>query len=258
MFRGNSERVPMKKALLLAAIFLFTCNFLFAAEGKPVSYKSGDETVNGILYTPAGKGPHPALIVIHEWWGLNDWVKEQASKLSDQGYVALAIDLYRGKVATTPDEAHEIMRGVPEDRAKRDLAAAFDYLASQADVKKDRIGAIGWCMGGGYALDVALEEPKLAADVINYGHLATDKEALEKINAPILGLFGGQDRGITPDDVHKFEQTMKQLGKKIEVKIYDDAGHAFENPNNKQGYRADDAADAWRRTVEFLSSTLKK
>ncbi|HEV2468091.1 MAG TPA: dienelactone hydrolase family protein [Candidatus Sulfotelmatobacter sp.] len=248
----------MKKALLLAAIFLFTSTFLFAAEGKPVSYKSGDETVNGILYTPAGKGPHPALIVIHEWWGLNDWVKDQASKLSDQGYVALAIDLYRGKVATTPDEAHEIMRGVPEDRAKRDLAAAFDYLAAQPNIKKDRIGAIGWCMGGGYALDVALEEPTLAADVINYGHLATDKEALAKINAPILGLFGGQDRGITPDDVHKFEQTMTQLGKKIDVKIYDDAGHAFENPNNKQGYRADDAADAWRRTVEFLSSTLKK
>ena len=248
----------MKKVLLLATIFLLTTAYVFAAEGKPVSYKSGDETVNGILYTPAGKGPHPALIVIHEWWGLNDWVKDQASKLSDQGYVALAIDLYRGKVATTPDEAHEIMRGVPEDRAKRDLAAAFDYLASQPNVKKDRIGAIGWCMGGGYSLDVALEEPTLAADVINYGHLATDKEALEKINAPILGLFGAQDRGITPDDVHKFEQTMKQLGKKIDVKIYDDAGHAFENPNNKQGYRADDAADAWRRTVEFLSSTLKK
>ena len=248
----------MKKVLLLATIFFLTSTFLFAAEGKTVSYKSGDETVNGILYAPAGKGPHPALIVIHEWWGLNDWVKDQAAKLSGEGYVALAIDLYRGRVATTPDEAHEIMRGVPEDRAKRDLAAAFDYLASQPDVKKDRIGAIGWCMGGGYSLDVALEEPTLAADVINYGHLATDKEALEKINAPILGLFGGQDRGITPDDVHKFEQTMKQLGKKIDVKIYDDAGHAFENPNNKQGYRAGDATDAWRLTVEFLSSTLKK
>jgi carboxymethylenebutenolidase len=113
-------------------------------------------------------------------------------------------------------------------------------------------------MGGGYALDVALQEPTLAADVINYGHLATDPEALKKINAPILGLFGGQDKGITPDDVHKFEQQMKGLGKQIEVKIYDDAGHAFENPNNKEGYRAADAEDAWKRTVEFLSSTLKK
>jgi len=247
----------MKKFLLISVVTLFTVS-AFAADGKPVSYKSGDETVQGILYTPAGKGPFPAIIVIHEWWGLNDWIKDQALKLSDQGYVTLAIDLYRGKVATTSDEAHEIMRGVPEDRAKRDLHAAFEFLASQSNVKKDRIGAIGWCMGGGYSLDVALQEPTLAADVINYGHLATDPDALKKINAPILGLFGAQDRGITPDDVHKFEQQMKQLGKKIDVKIYDDAGHAFENPNNKTGYRADDTADVWKRTVDFLAATLKK
>src|SRR5215471_3465396 len=97
-------------------IVLFAAS-AFAADSKTVSYKSGDETVQGTLYTPTGKGPFPALVVIHEWWGLNDWVKEQASKLADQGYVALAVDLYRGKVATTPEQAHEIMRGVPEDRA---------------------------------------------------------------------------------------------------------------------------------------------
>ena len=251
----------MKKITVVLLTTLFVLAFpsaSFAADGKSVSYKSGDETVQAMLYTPAGKGPFPAIIVIHEYWGLNDWVKEQASKLADQGYEALAIDLYRGKVATTPDMAHELMRGVPEDRAKRDLHAAFEFLQSQPNVKKNRIGAIGWCMGGGYSLDVALQEPTLAAAVINYGHLATDPEALKKINAPILGLFGGQDRGITPDDVHKFEAAMKQLGKKIDVNIYDDAGHAFENPNNKDGYRADDAADAWKRTISFLADTLKK
>lgn len=242
-------------SLLFVLLLSSTC---FAADSKTVSYKSGDETVQGVLYTPSGKGPFPAIIVIHEWWGLNDWVKEQAGKLSDQGYVALAIDLYRGKVATTPDQAHEIMRGVPEDRAKRDLGAAFDFLQSQPNIKKDRIGAIGWCMGGGYSLDVALQEPTLAADVINYGHLATDTQALAKINSAILGLFGAQDQGIPADDVRKFETTMKQLGKKIEIKIYDDAGHAFENPNNKTGYRAADAADAWQRTVAFFAANLKK
>jgi carboxymethylenebutenolidase len=229
-----------------------------AATPKEVSYKSGDETVKGILYTPDGKGPFPGIVVIHEFWGLNDWVKEQAAKLAGEGYAALAIDLYRGRVATTPDEAHEIMRGVPEDRAKRDLEAAFQFLASQPNVKKDRIGAIGWCMGGGYALDLALEEPKLAADVINYGHLATDLAAISKINAPILGLFGALDRGITPDDVKAFGAALDKAGKKIEVTIYPDAGHAFENPNNKDGYRAADAADAWNKTVNFLASTLKK
>jgi len=242
---------------LLFAVFLVATS-AYAADGKLVSYKSGDETVQGVLYTPAGQGPFPALIVVHEWWGLNDWVKEQASKLSDQGYVALAVDLYRGKVATTPEMAHEIMRGVPEDRAKRDLHAAMEFLKSQPNIKKNRIGSIGWCMGGGYALDVALQEPDLAATVINYGHLATDPDALKKINAAILGSFGGQDHGITPDDVRKFEQATKKLGKRVDIKIYDDAGHAFENPNNKSGYRADDAADAWKRTEAFLADTLKK
>ena len=125
---------------LLTILLLGLAASAFAADGKFVSYKSGDETVNGMLYTPGGKGPFPALIVIHEWWGLNDWVKEQGSKLADQGYVALAIDLYRGKVADTPDIAHELMRGVPTDRALRDLKAAYDYLAAQPNVKKDRLG----------------------------------------------------------------------------------------------------------------------
>ena len=251
----------MKLTVMVPALF-FCVSLLsvsgFAADGKSVSYKSGAETVSGMLYRPADKGPFPGLIVIHEWWGLNDWVKEQASKLADQGYVALAVDLYRGKVADTPDLAHELMRGVPEDRATRDLKAAYAYLAAQPNVRKDRIGVIGWCMGGGYALDMALAEPALAADVINYGHLATDPDQLKKIRAPILGLFGGQDRGIPPDDVKKFQAAMEKQGKKIEVKIYPDAGHAFENPNNKQGYRAEDAADAWQRTVTFLGATLKK
>jgi len=240
--------------LTLTLLFAVTA---FAATSKSVSYKSGDETVQAELYTPQGKGPFPGIIVIHEWWGLNDWVKEQAAKLSDQGYVALAIDLYRGKVATKPDEAHELMRGLPEDRAKRDLHAAFEFLKSQSNVKKDRIASIGWCMGGGYSLDVALQEPTLTADVINYGHLATDSESLKKINAAILGIFGGQDRGIPVDDVKKFEQTLKQLGKKVEIVIYPNAGHGFENPNN-DNYRAEDATDAWKRTVKFLADTLGK
>jgi carboxymethylenebutenolidase len=246
------------KTFVVTCLLLLVAMPAFAATSKDVSYKSGDDTVHGLIYTPAGKGPFPAIIVIHEWWGLNDWVKEQASKLADEGYVALAVDLYRGKVATTSDEAHELMRGVPEDRAQRDLHAAFSYLQSQSNVKKDRIGAVGWCMGGGYSLDVALQEPALAADVINYGHLATDAAALKKINAPILGLFGAQDRGITPDDVKKFKEQLDQLGKKNDITIYPDAGHAFENPNNKDGYRPKDAADAWDKTVKFLAANLKK
>src|ERR1700690_396022 len=246
------------KFILACIIILLLALPSLAVTAKDVTYKSGDETVQAILYTPEGKGPFPGIVVVHEWWGLNDWVKGQASKLADQGYAALAIDLYRGKVGTTPEEAHEIMRGVPEDRAKRDLEAAYQFLSAQPNVKADRIGAIGWCMGGCYALDLALEEPKLAADVINYGAPSTDAAAISKINAPILGLYGALDRGISPADVKQFGETLDKLGKKADFTIYPDAGHAFENPNNKDGYRPIDAADAWDKTINFLASTLKK
>ena len=246
----------MRPLLLLSLICLVAMTSV-AADSRAVSYKSGDETVNALLYTPPGKGPFPAIVVIHEWWGLNDWVKEEASKLADQGYAALAIDLYRGKVATTPDEAHEIMRGVPQDRAIRDLLAATTYLRAQKNIDPKRVGSIGWCMGGGYSLDLALNDPKLKATVINYGHLATDDASLKKINAAILGIFGGQDKGIPVADVNKFESQLKALGKTVEIHIFPDAGHAFENPNNKQGYRAEDAAQAWKLTVDFLAKNLK-
>jgi len=246
----------MKKILIVAIGILLTLPAI-AVTPKEVSYKSGDETVTGQLFTPAGKGPFPALVVIHEWWGLNDWVNEQASKLADQGYVTLAVDLYRGKVAKTQDEAHELMRGVPQDRAQKDLLAAFDYLAQQPSVKKDKIGSIGWCMGGGYSLDLSLAQPKIAATVINYGHLVSESDTVQKVKAPILGIFGGQDRGIPVDSVRKFEKDLKAQGKSVDIVIYDDAGHAFENPNNKDGYRAADAQDAWNKTIAFLARNLK-
>jgi pimeloyl-ACP methyl ester carboxylesterase len=188
----NSERdgateisQPTRNTLrtLLALAFLFIAGLTsvcLAATSKQVSYNRGDGAVHAIIYTPQGKGPLPGVLVIHEWWGLNDWVKQQASNLADQGYVTVAIDLYRGKVATTPELAHEITRLVPEDRAKRDLHAADVFLRWQPEVRKDRTAAVGWCMGGGYALDVALQEPSLTAVVINYGHLATDPESLRK------------------------------------------------------------------------------
>jgi len=245
------------RPLLLLSLICLVAMTSVAADSRAVSYKSGDETVNALLYTPPGKGPFPAIVVIHEWWGLNDWVKEEASKLADQGYAALAIDLYRGKVATTPDEAHEIMRGLPQDRAIRDLLAATTYLRAQKNIDPKRVGSIGWCMGGGYSLDLALNDPKLKATVINYGHLATDDASLKKINAAILGIFGGQDKGIPVADVNKFESQLKALGKTVEIHIFPDAGHAFENPNNKQGYRAEDAAQAWKLTVDFLAKNLK-
>ena len=165
---------------------------------ETVGYPSGNETVSGYLAVPDSPSPHPALVVIHEWWGLTDWVKEQAQKFAATGYVALAVDLYRGKVAYDPNLAHELSRGLPQDQAIRDLRAAFDYLASRPDVRKDEIGSVGWCMGGGFALLLAVNEPKLAACVVNYGSLPTDKDDIRKIHAPVLGNFGAEDRGSRP------------------------------------------------------------
>lgn len=245
------------KAAVVLCVMMFAVSS-FATEGKEVSYKSGNDTVKGVLYMPQGKGPFPALVVIHEWWGLAPWVKEQAAKLADQGYAALAIDLYRGKLATTPDEAHELMRGVPSDRAHTDLLAAAEYLRSQKDIDPKRVGDIGWCMGGGYALELAIADPKLKAAAIHYGHLASEPDTLKKINAAVLGIFGGKDRGIPPADAQKFEQQMKSLGKTVAVHLFPDAGHAFENPDNKAGYRADDAAKAWELTIAFFKQHLAK
>lgn len=224
---------------------------------ETVHYKSGDETVRGFLALPEGGGKHPALIVIHEWWGLNDQVKEYTQKFAAQGYVSLAMDLYRGKVATSPDEAHELMRGLPEDRGIRDLKAAFAYLAARPDVKAEKIGVVGWCMGGGWAIKLAVHEPKLAACIVNYGPLPTDPENIAKIKAPVLGNFGAEDRGIPPSAVRAFEKSMKEAGKSVDIKIYDGAGHAFESPNNKEGYRPEAAADAWNRMFAFLKRTLQ-
>ncbi len=224
---------------------------------QAVTFPSGDSTGQGLLYLPHGAGPHPALIVIHEWWGLNDWIKQEAAGYASKGYVALAVDLYRGKVADTPDLAHELSRGLPQDQGVHDLTSALKWLSARKDVDSHRIGAVGWCMGGGYAIQLAVAAPTLKAVAVNYGALPTDRSALEQIHATMLGNFGGQDRGITPDSVHAFAAAMQSIGKPVDVKIYPDAGHAFENPNNTGGYRPADASDALARVDRFFAQTLR-
>ena len=250
----------MSRAALVAVLSLMLVpitNVAGAVKTETVHFQSGPETISGYLATPSSPGRHPALVIIQEWWGLNDWVKQQAQEFAEHGYVALAPDLYHGPVATDPEQAHELMRGMPQDRAIRDLKAAFDYLAAQRDVQRNKIGSVGWCMGGGLSLQLAIHEPQLAACVVNYGAMPTDPDDIAKIHAPVLGNFGGQDRGIPPTAVHAFESAMKADGKQTDLKIYDDAGHAFENSNNKDGYRPADAADAKARMLAFLQRVLK-
>jgi carboxymethylenebutenolidase len=250
--------VGMKRLALLFCL-VFAAPWLFAAsQPVQVHFASGSETVDGLLYLPGGRGPHPAIVVIHEWWGLNDWIKEEASGFADQGYVALAVDLYRGKVANDSETAHELMRGLPQDRGVRDLVSAANYLKGLKTVDPNRIGAVGWCMGGGYAAQFAVADPDLRAVAINYGSLPTDPAALKQIHAAVLGNFGALDQGITPQDVHDFADAMQSIGKPVNFKEYSDAGHAFENPNNKGGYRPADAQDAHERMLVFFRDHLQK
>ncbi|HUR79219.1 MAG TPA: dienelactone hydrolase family protein [Thermoanaerobaculia bacterium] len=227
------------------------------APSAGTSEKFGDGA-SGYLALPAG-GPakKPAIIVIQEWWGLDDWIRQQTDRFAQQGYVALAVDLYRGKSTKSPEEAHELMRGLPPSRGVADLKAAVDYLSSRADVDPQRIGVIGWCMGGGYALSLATSDPRPKATVINYGHLETDAKAITKIQGQILGNFGGADRGIPAEDVKKFGADLTKYGKLADIKVYDGAGHAFMNPNNTQGYNAAAAQDAWSRIDAFFERNLR-
>ena len=245
--------------VFLLLIFLGGATVVSRAQARSqmVRYRSGNEMVSGYLALPERAGKHPAMVVIHEWWGLNDWVKGEADKLAGHGYVALAVDLYRGQSTTDPAVARKLDQSVPRERAIRDLKAAYNYLAERNDVEKDKIGAIGWCMGGGYSLLLAEQEPKLAACVVNYGELPTDPAEIARIQAPVLGTFGADDRGIPPSAAHAFVTAMKAAGKQIAVKIYEGAGHAFENPNYKAGYRPVAAKDAWGRTLEFLEEQLQ-
>jgi carboxymethylenebutenolidase len=246
-----------KKAI--GAVVLTFVAALGSAAGKGsqmVSFPSGTETASGYLALPDDAGRKPAIVVIQDWIGLGDFVKGKAVDFARKGYVALAVDLYRGKVATDDDTAHQLMRGLPEDRAMRDLQAAFDYLRSRNDVDPARIGSVGWCMGGGYSLALALAQPKLAGTVMYYGRLVTDDATIKSLAVPLLGNFGGQDKGIPPESVKAFEAKAKAAGKSIDFKIYPDAGHGF--ASSKGAIREADAKDADARTDAFFEKVLKK
>jgi carboxymethylenebutenolidase len=251
------------KRIFLCLLGLIGSSMLAAAEAPKTSTvqfpasQSGTDTVSGFVAEPGTTARHPAVIVVHTWFGLNDWVKEQTQKLAEQGFVALAVDLYDGHVATDSSSALELRMGLKDDIALRYLLAAYAYLYGRKDVDRDHIGAIGWDMGGGYALKLAMFQPHLAACVVNYGTLPTDPTDIQQIAAPVLGNFGTLDKGVLPTDVQMFEKTMKNMSRRIDIKMYDGAGHGFANPDNKQTYQPEAAADSWARSVAFLSKSLK-
>ena len=249
----------------LAVLLLTQAASAWSAEAKvktsDITFKSGDEEIKGFLAEPEGKGPFPAIVVIQEWWGLTDWIKDNAKRLAAQGYVTLAPDLYRGKVADKPQTAMQLSQGLPRDRALRDLKAAVDTLAARDNVNKDKIGSIGWCMGGGYSLQLALHDKRITACTLCYGRPVTDADMLKPLNATVLGIFGEEDRGIPPAMVEKFETALKDAGKKVESIKEFKAGHGFMRPDNPGGknpvYREAEAKQAWQDIDKFFAKTLR-
>jgi len=214
------------------------------------------------LKTAAGRpfkgyvaGPEDArrgILVIHEWWGLNEHIKDWADRFAALGYRALAIDLYDGKVATTASAARQYKDAVDQSAANTKHRAALAHLKAPGR----RLATIGFCFGGGQSLQASLADPEsVAATVIYYGSLVTDAASLKTLRGPALGIFGSHDENITPEKVKAFEEAMKKAGKELEVHSYE-ASHAFANP---AGARYDEKAakESWAVTRAFLDTHLR-
>jgi len=231
------------------------------AKGEWVNYaKIGDQTIKGYLArSPQTKANTPAILVFHEWWGLNDNIKKMTEKLAAEGYTALAVDLYEGQIADKPEDAKTFMKKASQNQKNFDsnIQQAYDYLKTKT--KAGKIGTIGWCFGGTNSLNAALLLPqKIDATVIYYGSgIVTDRDRLKTLEMPILGIFGELDQSIPVAKVNEFEQTLKSLGKSVEIHIYPNADHAFANPSGTR-YNVTAAEEAWKKTTAFLKQNLEK
>lgn len=212
------------------------------------------ESSNGYLTRPTTDGNFSAVVMIHEWWGLNENIKEMADKLASHGYVVLAVDLYNGKVATTSEQARQYVTSYDSTNGIENMNSAATYL--NENFSPEKIGSIGWCFGGGQSLQLALNNDEMDATVIYYGSLVTDTETLSSIQWPVLGIFAEQDKGITVDAVNTFESSLNELEIQNDIIIYVEVDHAFANPSGDR-YAPEESKDAWNKTLEFLESNLK-
>lgn len=234
-----------------------------AADGAPadsvetstVTYATVEgQEVEGYLAVPAGASAEiPGVIVIHEWWGLNDNIRAMARRLAGQGHAALAVDLYGGAVASTPDSARQLVSSVDAPAARENLRQAHAWLAERG---APRVGSLGWCFGGGWSLQTALALPsELDAAVVYYGRPVTDPDRLAALELPVQGHFGSEDGSIPVEEVRAFQAALDSADVTNEIYVYEGAGHAFANPSGER-YRPEAARQAWARTLAFLKNNL--
>jgi carboxymethylenebutenolidase len=223
-------------------------------KGRSVTATVGGVTLAGYVSEPGGKGPFPAVIMIHEWWGLNPQIKERADTLAREGYVVFAPDLYHGKLATDPKTAGQYMNEVDPADALATLKAAYVWVKEQPTTRGKKIGSVGWCMGGGWSFQLGLNEP-VDAVVVYYGLVEKDPAVLKKLKGPVLGIFANKDGWITPEMANGFEQGLKTAQVVNQIHRYD-ADHAFANPSNPN-YKSEMATDAWKKTLAFFKANLR-
>lgn len=221
-----------------------------------VEYPDQDgETLMGYLARPTGEEAKPAVLVIQEWWGLNDHIKEVARRFAEEGYVAIAPDLYHGVVVSEPNEARKLVMELDMAEAVNEIQQAITHLLDQDFVAGDKVGIVGFCMGGGLALQTGLTSADLGAIVAFYGSPLKPEQAAD-VQAPVLGLYGAADQGIPVDAVNAMGDALTAAGIENEVNVYDGAQHAFFNDTRADSYNAEAAADAWAKTLAWFGSHL--
>jgi carboxymethylenebutenolidase len=222
-----------------------------------VTYQSPDgQTLNGYLARPDDSEQHRAVIVIQEWWGLNDNIRDITRRMAGQGFVALAPDLYHGQSVSEPDEARKLVMQLDQAAAVQEISAAMTYLLAQPFVQGGKVGVMGFCMGGGLALQMGLHDDRTGAVVSFYGRPIQPEQAKD-FKAPLLGLYAGRDHGIPVEAVRAMQNAFDKAGILCHIHIYEHAEHAFFN-NTRDSYNPTAAYDAWLRTVTFFKLRLPK
>jgi carboxymethylenebutenolidase len=226
-----------------------------ALGGRDLNYLEGDDGTTGYLAVPEGEGPFPALVIIHEWNGLTDRVRQVADDFAREGYVTLAADLFQGQVGQNPEENMALMAEA-EPGVVPNLNAAVAYLKGRDDVT-GRVGAMGWCYGGGVALSFGLDGENHDATAIFYGRLVEDPEVLAHMDHEVYGTFARLDRGPAPESVERFEAALRAAGIENDLHIYDDVNHGFWlRVDQEPELRSGPALDAWQRLKAYLERTL--
>ena len=224
--------------------------------GKMVEFPSNGGTTSGYLATPEGK-KGPGVIVLQEWWGLMPHIKDVCDRFANAGYVALAPDLYHGQKTKSPDEAGKLMMALQIDQAEKDMRGAANYLLELDSTTGDKVGTVGFCMGGVLSLYAATKNPQqVGACVVYYGIHPNVHPDLPNLQAPVLGFYAEKDAYVTPEHARELEKKLNDLGKSAEIHIYADVDHAFFN-NEREVYDEHAAKDSWQRMLKFFEDHLK-